>query len=135
MSRHLFGWSYPPGAATDPNAPYNQQEYEPSPESEKAAETLDEMHQGVCELSKGEDAIIRIIDDLADERDRLKELLQSTLSYLPARGEPPQCTCPPTLPPEANIGWCDRHDGGWDELTLKEEIENFLRASKDNAKP
>lgn len=26
MSRHLFGWSYPPGAANDPFAPYNQQE-------------------------------------------------------------------------------------------------------------
>lgn len=24
MSRNVFGWSYPPGAATDPNAPYNQ---------------------------------------------------------------------------------------------------------------
>lgn len=22
----MFGWSYPPGAANDPNAPYNQQE-------------------------------------------------------------------------------------------------------------
>lgn len=26
MSRHLFGWSYPPGAENDPNAPWNQQE-------------------------------------------------------------------------------------------------------------
>lgn len=24
MSRSIFGWSYPPGAANDPNAPYNQ---------------------------------------------------------------------------------------------------------------
>lgn len=24
MSRHMFGWSYPPGAAGDPNAPWNQ---------------------------------------------------------------------------------------------------------------
>jgi hypothetical protein len=24
MSRSKFGWSYPPGAANDPNAPYNQ---------------------------------------------------------------------------------------------------------------
>lgn len=24
MSRSVFGWSYPPGAASDPNAPYNQ---------------------------------------------------------------------------------------------------------------
>ena len=24
MTRHLFGWSYPPGAANDPNAPWNQ---------------------------------------------------------------------------------------------------------------
>jgi hypothetical protein len=24
MPRHVFGWSYPPGAANDPNAPYNQ---------------------------------------------------------------------------------------------------------------
>lgn len=26
MSRHPFGWSYPPGAAGDPNAPWNQEE-------------------------------------------------------------------------------------------------------------
>ena len=26
MSRHLFGWSYPPGAENDPNAPWNQKE-------------------------------------------------------------------------------------------------------------
>jgi hypothetical protein len=25
MSRSVFGWSYPPGAANDPNAPWNQQ--------------------------------------------------------------------------------------------------------------
>ena len=24
MSRSIFGWSYPPGAANDPNAPWNQ---------------------------------------------------------------------------------------------------------------
>ena len=24
MSRSMFGWSYPPGAANDPSAPYNQ---------------------------------------------------------------------------------------------------------------
>lgn len=24
MARNIFGWSYPPGAANDPNAPYNQ---------------------------------------------------------------------------------------------------------------
>ena len=24
MTRGIFGWSYPPGAANDPNAPYNQ---------------------------------------------------------------------------------------------------------------
>jgi len=24
MSRSIFGWDYPPGAALDPNAPYNQ---------------------------------------------------------------------------------------------------------------
>jgi len=24
MSRSVFGWSYPPGAASDPYAPYNQ---------------------------------------------------------------------------------------------------------------
>jgi hypothetical protein len=24
MSRSIFGWSYPPGAANDPYAPYNQ---------------------------------------------------------------------------------------------------------------
>jgi hypothetical protein len=24
MSRSIFGWSYPPGAENDPNAPYNQ---------------------------------------------------------------------------------------------------------------
>src|SRR5262245_60118670 len=24
MSRSVFGWSYPPGAASDPNAPWNQ---------------------------------------------------------------------------------------------------------------
>jgi hypothetical protein len=24
MSRHPFGWSYPPGAENDPNAPWNQ---------------------------------------------------------------------------------------------------------------
>jgi hypothetical protein len=24
MSRNIFGWSYPPGAANDPNAPWNQ---------------------------------------------------------------------------------------------------------------
>jgi len=24
MNRSIFGWSYPPGAANDPNAPYNQ---------------------------------------------------------------------------------------------------------------
>jgi hypothetical protein len=26
MSRHPFGWSYPPGAANDPYAPYNEVE-------------------------------------------------------------------------------------------------------------
>jgi hypothetical protein len=26
MTRNVFGWSYPPGAANDPNAPYNQQD-------------------------------------------------------------------------------------------------------------
>jgi hypothetical protein len=26
MSRSIFGWSYPPGAANDPNAPWNQEE-------------------------------------------------------------------------------------------------------------
>jgi len=24
MTRNIFGWSYPPGAENDPNAPYNQ---------------------------------------------------------------------------------------------------------------
>lgn len=24
MSRNIFGWDYPAGAANDPNAPYNQ---------------------------------------------------------------------------------------------------------------
>lgn len=27
MSRHLFGWSLPPGAANHPNAPWNQEEF------------------------------------------------------------------------------------------------------------
>ena len=26
MARHMFGWSYPPGAAGDPNAPWNQED-------------------------------------------------------------------------------------------------------------
>ena len=26
MSRHMFGWSYPPGAANDPYAPWNQED-------------------------------------------------------------------------------------------------------------
>lgn len=26
MSRGMFGWSYPPGAENDPNAPWNQEE-------------------------------------------------------------------------------------------------------------
>lgn len=28
MSRNPFGWSYPPGAENDPNAPYNQPDYD-----------------------------------------------------------------------------------------------------------
>lgn len=26
MTRHLFGWDYPPGAENDPNAPWNQKD-------------------------------------------------------------------------------------------------------------
>jgi len=26
MSRSVFGWDYPPGAANDPNAPWNQED-------------------------------------------------------------------------------------------------------------
>ena len=26
VSRHMFGWSYPPGAANDPYAPWNQED-------------------------------------------------------------------------------------------------------------
>lgn len=28
MTRNIFGWSYPPGAENDPNAPYNQPDYD-----------------------------------------------------------------------------------------------------------
>jgi len=45
MSRHPFGWSYPPGAENDPNAPYNQ------PDDEYGCPECEE-NPCVCEVCK-----------------------------------------------------------------------------------
>jgi hypothetical protein len=124
MSKHLFGWSYPPGVSKLPwdDVP------DPSPESEEVCELLEKL-RGISRKDDGEiakDKVVEVVDRLAQERDRLKELLQSTLRYLPERGEPPPCTC--TKGDNQIYGpigpqWCERHNGIWDEPTLKEEIE------------
>ena len=38
MSRSIFGWDYPPGAANDPNAPYNQKDPDDCPTCEGTGE-------------------------------------------------------------------------------------------------
>lgn len=44
MSRGMFGWSYPPGAASDPNAPYNQED----PPCEVCGKHVDDCICPVC---------------------------------------------------------------------------------------
>ncbi len=46
MSRNIFGWSYPPGAANDPNAPWNQEEV---PDNESLKEAFSH-YTSLCDL-------------------------------------------------------------------------------------
>lgn len=122
-SRNIFGWSYPPGAATDPLAPYNQQEPDPSPESNKVADILDRISRP--DTGRQQDRIVAVVDNLAQERDELISLLTAALPHLPQRGPEPPCTCGQADPNE--FGWCEQHDGYWHEPTLFEEIEASLK--------
>jgi hypothetical protein len=132
MSR-LFGWSYPPGVSKLPwdDVP------DPSPESEEVCRIFEDL---IITLepkpNRAQDQICEIVERLTQERDRLKELLQATLCYLPERGEPPACTCKPG-PKNAFSDaddWCERHDGDWDEPSLKEEIGVYLKPSEEGTK-
>lgn len=131
MTKHLFGWDYPPGAASDPNAPYNQTD-DMTPESEHVEEVLTKPGYTIGdEYAMGPIAeVTQYVDELAHERNRLKELLQATVRYLPQRGPEPPCTC--DKPDEYGYKYCDLHDSDWSELTLREEIENQLKSKEES---
>lgn len=46
MSRNIFGWDYPAGAANDPNAPYNQD----ADYCSKCEEEASINDDGLCEV-------------------------------------------------------------------------------------
>ena len=166
MSKHLFGWSLPPGVSQrdideaygndrcpvcgDPLAgdepcestasggaglstpaerveAFTNTSGDPSPESEHVAEIFDEMHAQAIEGRKGEDAIVEYVEGMAQNHAYALGLLQSAVSLLPQRGAPPPCSCPGG---DREFAWCELHDSGWEELTVREEIENFLNAAK-----
>lgn len=60
MSRHPFGWHYPPGAANDPNAPYNQSDIGDCPicgsDLEDCQHTDDDIEDHYAALRDAEDA-------------------------------------------------------------------------------
>jgi len=76
------------------------------------------------------DRIVEIVDGLAIEKSAMRDLLERARAYLPARGPEPPCTCRGGYEVGAH-GYCERHDTGWDEPTLLEEIENLLKPPTD----
>jgi hypothetical protein len=124
----MFGWSYPPGVSKLPwdDCP------EPSREADQVGEICEEILSGACESpQKAIDKAMMIVEDLVVQRQCLEQMLWATRSYLPLREEmeEPACTCTQV---RLNEQWCERHDGGWDEPTIREEVDNYFNAKKES---
>jgi hypothetical protein len=114
-----------------------------SPEGDKVSEMISQVleTEGITgdaydQLQEDHSKIIELVEKAAGEREHAIELLKSTLRFLPERGPPPECTCNPKPGAhqctsheccEPDMRWCELHDGCWDEPTLREEIEAFIK--------
>jgi hypothetical protein len=155
MSRHLFGWSLPPGCshqdieramggdAREPVA-FEDQLYdtlEPLNAMSALIESMPEATPAIRELVRSEvmlkttDAVMALVGRLVEAQLRHHELLIAARNRLPPDPPPPACTCKPAPGAhqctsyeccELEWTWCELHDGDSGEPTLRQEIEDAL---------